>query len=99
MSQKGPDRTPRILRIVGWVIGLYGILMLADDVLGGSPDNNLFAIVFVVAGIATLVYARQRESALTSGDDASPAPGDESRAGAKKPATPGSDDSGGIDKP
>jgi len=63
MSQKAPDRTPRILRIVGWVIGLYGLLMLADDLVGGTADNNFFAVVFVIAGIATLVYARQREAA------------------------------------
>ena len=63
MSQKAPDRTPRILRIVGWVIGLYGLSMLADDLVGGTADNNFFAVVFVIAGIATLVYARQREAA------------------------------------
>ena len=62
MSAAHADRTVRILRIVGWTLGIFGLLLLADDFVGDNQHDNAAGVLFMVVGIAVLVAARYRES-------------------------------------
>ena len=62
MSQASHERSVRIIRLAGWVLGLFGLLALADDFVGANRHNNTAGALFLVAGIATLLYARRREA-------------------------------------
>ena len=74
------DRSVRILRIVGWTLGIFGLLLLADDFVGDNRHDNAAGVLFIIAGIATLLAARYRESRRRGGQVESPeepSPGDD----------------------
>ena len=56
------QRSIRILRVVGWALGILGLLMLGNDAVGDNQHDNLAGVLFVIAGIATLLVARNREA-------------------------------------
>ena len=62
MSAAHADRTVRILRIVGWTLGIFGLLLLADDFVGDNRHDNAAGVLFIIAGIAPLLAASYRES-------------------------------------
>lgn len=74
MPPDSNERSIRILRVAGWVLGLWGLLLLADDFVGPNQHDNLAGVLFMLAGIATLLFARQRESRGNRHSE----PGDES---------------------
>ncbi len=62
MSAQHDDRSIRLLRIAGWTLGIFGLLLLADDFVGDNRHDNAAGVLFVIIGIATLLAARYRES-------------------------------------
>ena len=59
MSQSDPDRIRRILFVAGWVVGGWGLLLLADDIFEGTTQNNLSGVVLIVIAIAVLAFSRR----------------------------------------
>ncbi len=76
MPPKNNDRSVRSLRIAGWTLGVLGLFMLGNDMLGDNPHDNLAGVLFIIAGIATLLVAKNRESRSRhqdpSADESSP---------------------------
>jgi len=62
MPRNSDERLVRILRIAGWGLGIFGLLLLGDDFVGPNQHDNFAGVLFVTAGIVTLVIARTRES-------------------------------------
>ena len=62
MPRNSNERSVRILRVAGWALGILGLLMLANDIVGDNQHDNLAGVLFVIAGIATLLVAKNRES-------------------------------------
>ena len=62
MPRNSDKRSVRILRIAGWALGILGLLLLANDIFGDNQRDNLAGVLFVIAGIVTLLIARTRES-------------------------------------
>jgi len=71
MSQKsGPARVRRILFVTGWVLGFWGLLLLADDVWQGTRANNLSGVVLIAIAIVVLLFSRTRPK--STDDEAAP---------------------------
>ncbi|MED5260837.1 MAG: DUF4064 domain-containing protein [Myxococcota bacterium] len=76
MPSESTDRSVRILRIAGWILGILGLFMLGNDMVGDNQRDNLAGVLFIIAGIATLLVAKNRESRsrhhAQSADESSP---------------------------
>ena len=57
-------RSIRIFRFSGWIIGLWGMLLLASDLFTVRRTSTVSGVAFVLIGIATMLYARRREARL-----------------------------------
>lgn len=62
MPRTRSQRTVWALRLVGWGLGLWGMLLLGDDFVGANQHDNLEGVLLILAGIGTLLFARRRES-------------------------------------
>jgi len=64
VTANSEEQSVRIIRLAGWVLGLFGLLVLGDDFVGANRGNNAAGTLSLVAGIATLLYARRREARI-----------------------------------